>query len=112
MLEVHCNLCSGNFILDNEPNATWSCICQNKPKNMPYSILLKCSKGHRTWVRSRSKECSECQKEKTIEVAKKLLEIQSKVPHQNTRQSIVKTNKILHTSSKKFHIKKDWLITQ
>jgi hypothetical protein len=49
-------------------------------------------------------------------VAKKLLEIQSAVPHQNTEQSIVKTNKILYTSKekfyKKFYAKKDCWIPQ
>jgi hypothetical protein len=105
MFEVHCNLCSGNFILDNKPNASWSCICQNKPKNMPYSILLKCSKGHRMWARSRDIVCLECQKERTIEIAKKLLEIQSQVNHKSIEKSIVETNKILHTNKEEFYKK-------
>lgn len=106
MFEVHCNLCSGNFILDKEPNASWSCICQNKPNNIPpYSTLLKCSNGHRTWIRSRSEECSECRKERTIKTAKKLLEIQSDLNRQGIEQSIVETNIIFHTAKEKFHEK-------
>ena len=105
MFEAHCNLCSGNFILDNKPNTSWYCICQNKPKNIPYSTLLKCSNGHRTWIRSRGEKCSECQKEITIKTAKKLLEIQSDLNRQSVEQLIVETNRIFHTSRDKFHKK-------
>jgi len=103
--EVHCNLCSGDFILDKKPKASWSCICQNKPKNMPYSILLKCSKDHRTWMRLRGERCSECQKERTIKTAKKLLEIQSGLNRQSIEHSIVETNRIFHTDNEKVHEK-------
>ena len=71
-------------------------------KNYSYSTLLKCSNGHRTWIRSRGEECSECQKEKTVKTAKKLLEIQSNLNRQSIEQSIVETNKNFHTSKEKF----------
>lgn len=72
---------------------------------MPYSTLMKCSNGHRTWMRSRSEVCLECQKEKTIKAAKKFLEIQSNLNRQSIEQSIVETNRIFHTSREKFHEK-------
>ncbi|MBS3923137.1 MAG: hypothetical protein KGZ37_08345 [Nitrosarchaeum sp.] len=96
MFKVHCDFCSGDFILETEPNASWSCICQNKPKNMPYSTLVKCSKGHRTWMRSRSEVCLECQKERTINAAKKFLEIQSNLNRKSIEESIIETNRIFY----------------
>ena len=72
---------------------------------MPYSTLIKCSNGHRTWMRSRSEVCLECQKEKTIEAAKKFLEIQSNLNRQTVEESIVETNRIFHTSKENFHEK-------
>jgi len=49
--------------------------------------------------------CLECQKEKTIEAAKKFLEIQSNLNRQTVEESIVETNRIFHTSREKFHEK-------
>ena len=66
---------------------------------------MKCSNGHRTWMRSWSEVCLECQKEKTIKAAKKFLEIQSNLNRQSIEQSIVETNRIFHTSREKFHEK-------
>jgi len=57
------------------------------------------------WMRSRSEVCLECQKEKTIEAAKKFLEIQSNLNRQTVEESIVETNRIFHTSREKFHEK-------
>lgn len=105
MFKVHCNLCSGDFILDKEPTESWSCICQNKPNDVLYSTLLKCSNGHRMWMRSQDEVCLECQKERTIKAAKKFLEIQSDLNCKNVEQSIIETNRIFHSDEEKFYKK-------
>lgn len=101
MFKVHCNFCSDDFILEKEPSSKWSCICQNKPKNMPYSILVKCSSGHRTWMLSRSEVCLECQKERTINAAKKFLEIQSNLNRSSIKKSIIETNRLFYLNKEK-----------
>ena len=102
--EVHCNLCNGNFILDKEPDVNWSCICRNKPK--PWSILNHCSNGHTSWLKNMNGECDECQKQKTIKTAKKLLEIQSDPKRQAIEQSIVETDRILRNKKEEYFKKK------
>ncbi len=105
MFKVHGDFCSGDFILEKESNSKVSCICQNKPKNMPYSTLVKCSKGHRTWMRSRSEVCLECQKERTINAAKKFLEIQSNLNRSSIEESIIETNRIFYLNKEKLFLK-------
>ena len=100
MFEVHCNFCSGNFILDKQPDANWSCICRNKPK--PWSILHHCSNGHKTWIKNMNGECEECSKQKTIKTAKKLLAMQSDPKRIALEQSIVKTDQIIRQKKEDF----------
>ena len=102
--EIHCHRCNGNFILDKEPDANWSCICRNKPK--PWSILNHCSNGHTSWLKNMSGDCEECQKQKTIKTAKKLLEIQSDPKRQAIEQSIVETDRILRNKKDEYFKKK------
>ena len=109
MFEVHCNFCSGNFILDKQPDANWSCICRNKPK--PWSILHHCSNGHTTWLKNMNGECEECSKQKTIKTAKKLLAMQSDPKRIALEQSIVKTDQIIRQKKEDF-IKKKMAIDQ
>jgi hypothetical protein len=56
-------------------------------------------------MRLRGERCSECQKERTIKTAKKLLEIQSGLNRQSIEHSIVETNRIFHTDNEKVHEK-------
>ena len=104
MIEIHCNLCDGKFMLDKEPK-NWTCTCQNKPKTMKFTVLLKCQKGHRTWTHSRNADCQDCVKEKTINTAKRLLAMQSNAKHESLKQEIVETNRIL-TNKKQDYFKK------
>ena len=101
--EVVCNYCKGKFFLEKEPDANWSCICKNKPR--PWSILNHCSNGHTSWLKNMNGECEECQKQKTIKTAKRLLQIQSDPKRQKILQNIVDTNRIFH-SKKLDYIKK------
>lgn len=103
--EIHCNYCNGNFI-QSEPDENWICICQKKPKTMKFTSLLKCQEGHRNWIHSRNADCPDCQNEKMIKTAKKLLAIQSDPKRQAIEQSIVETNRIFHNNKTSFFKKK------
>ncbi len=70
---------------------------------MPYSILMTCSKDNRTWMRSRSEMCLECQKEITINTSKKFLEIQSNLNHLSIEKSIIETNRIFYLDKEKLY---------
>lgn len=102
--EVNCTLCSGKFILEKEPDADWKCICRNKPKL--FSKLLHCSNGHTSWINSMNGECDECQKQKTIKTAKKLLAIQSDPKRIAIEQSIVETDQIIRQKKEDFFKRK------
>ncbi len=102
--EVVCLYCKGKFILENEPDAKWQCICRNKPK--AWSILNHCSNGHTTWLKNMNADCDICSKEKTIKTAKKLLAIQSDPKRQAMEQSIVETNRIFHNKQEEFFKRK------
>ena len=101
--QVHCKLCSGNFIFEEEPT-DFICICRNKPK--PWSILHHCSNGHTTWLKNMNADCDICSKEKTIKTAKKLLSIQSNPKRDEIEQSIVSTNRIFHNKQLEFFKRK------
>lgn len=101
--EVHCNFCNGNFIFEQEP-VDFVCICRNKPKL--FSKLLHCSNGHTSWINSMNGECDECQKQKTIKTAKKLLAIQSDPKRMEIEQSIVKTDQIIRQKKEDFFKRK------
>ena len=105
MIEIHCNLCDGKFMLDKEPK-NWTCTCQNKPKTMKFTVLLKCQKGHRTWTHSRNADCQDCVKEKTINTAKRLLAMQSNAKHESLEQEIVRTNRIINNKTQDYFKKK------
>lgn len=105
MIEIHCNLCDGKFILDKEPQ-NFSCICQNKPKTMKFTVLLKCQMGHRSWTHSRMADCQDCVKEKTIKTAKRLLAMNQNPKHESIEQEIVKTNRIINNKKTDYFKKK------
>ena len=105
MIEIHCNLCDGKFMLDKEPK-NFSCICQNKPKTMKFTVLLKCQNGHRSWTHSRMADCQECVKEKTINTAKRLLAMNHNPKHESIEQEIVKTNRIINNKTQDYFKKK------
>ena len=101
--EAHCNFCNGKFMYDEEPKE-FVCICLKKPK--PFSKLLHCGNGHTSWINSMNGECDECQKQKTIKTAKKLLAIQSDPKRMAIEQSIIQTDQIIRQKKDAFFRRK------